>query len=523
MKAINYKTYIFLIFVAFIGIYRLVLIDRGAVSFPDEEIHYNSVSALSYLFNGDVKDFCNSISATFGRPGEATIRFMPALGQRILQKYFAIEYDDPRSLLIETIFNVIISIVILIIFYNISLILFNQKFLQAILSTVVYSLLVNTNMYIRHILPYNDSLLFFMIIIYYLLKNIKKKSHLSVNNIIIVGLLAGFSFVTWDGSYVVPPFIFLMLLFANQNNFHRNKNITQLLVLILSTVSVLFIYEIIARIGGLSFLKLLFIQSISQNQGSFEEGFTFLPKYLIQVEGLIGYVILIFTVSYLIKVIYDGIKNKTVTLTDNPIKILILIVFIEILFHGLMTVIFHKLMFYGRFLHLFYPFFVWATIAFIVEIINIKHQKVFFIVLILVSFISFINFSSEYLSLAYPGDVLYKQKIKINNTESSNLINESPPLFKISKPGHIYKKSNLSYPTIYTENDFVLINFCFYYPISNEYTAYQPSMSQKLLYDAEHWQSFIAYQFEGSSIEERELLGRRNYRVRIYTNTGSTD
>ncbi|MCX5855418.1 MAG: hypothetical protein NTZ24_12775 [Deltaproteobacteria bacterium] len=518
MKFINYKIYIFLTFVAFIGIYRFALIDRGAVSFPDEEIYYHSVSALSYLFDGDIKKCCNSISTTYGRPGEATLRLIPVFGQRMLDKYFAIKYDDPRSLLIETIFNIIISIAILIIFYKISLILFEQKIIPAIISTVVYSLLVNNNLYIRHILPYNNSLLFFMIIIYYLLKNLKKKSHLSTQNIIIIGSLAGFSFATWDGSYVVPPFVFLMLLFTNQKTFDGNNTITQLLVLILSTLSVLFFYEIIARIGGLSFLKSLFIQSTSQNQGSFEEGFTFLPKYLIQVEGLIGYAIMICTISYLIMVFYDGIKNKSLTLVENPLKILILIVFIQILFHGFMTVIFHKLMFYGRFLHLFYPFLVWATIAFIFETINKKHQIWFFIVLVLFSLISFVKFSSEYLSLAYPGDVLYQNKIRIYNTDSSNLINESPVLFKISNPGHVYKKSNFSYPAIYTENDFVLVNFCFYYPISNEYTAYQPAKYQKLLYDAQHWQSFIAYQFEGSSIEEREMISRRNYRVRIYKN-----
>jgi len=516
LKTINREKIFLLIFIAFICIYRCALIDRGAVSFPDEEIYYNSVSALSHLLNGDIKKSCSSISNTYSRPGEATIRSIPVLAQRIMEKNFSIEYNDPRSLAIQTIFNVIISIAILIIFYKISLIIFDHKFGPAILGTIVYSLLANTNIYIRHILPYNNSLLLFMIIIYYILKNLRGNSYLSTKNIVIAGLLAGFSFATWDGSYIVPPFLFLILLFTNPNFFYQNRKYYHLLIVILSTMSVLILYEIVARIGGLSLIKLIFIQSNSQDQGSFEEGFAFLPKYLIQVEGLIGYAILIGSVSYLIKVLYDGMRNKTIDLADHPLKIFTLIVFIEILFHASMTVIFQKLMFYGRFLHLFYPFLVWATVAFVFEITNKKWKVFSFIALSVISLASFIGFSFEYLPLAYPGDVLYKNGIKIVDKDSSNLINESPALFKISEPGHVYKKSDFSYPAVYTENDLILVNFCFYYPVPEEYTAYKSAKNQKLLYDAKHWQTFAAYQFEGSSMEERERISRRNYRIRIY-------
>ena len=135
------KHYLLIVLCIMIVFPRFALVGKGAFSFPDESRYHQSRAALSSLFNNDVTGFCKCIMNTQGRPGDTLLRLIPMAVQLLLYKWDGIPVENPESLRISIIFNVIISLLISIVFYNISLQLFENNRAIAFISTLTYSLL----------------------------------------------------------------------------------------------------------------------------------------------------------------------------------------------------------------------------------------------------------------------------------------------------------------------------------------------------------------------------------------------
>jgi len=513
------KHYLLIVLCIMIVFPRFALVGKGAFSFPDESRYHQSRAALSSLFNNDVTGFCKCIMNTQGRPGDTLLRLIPMAVQLLLYKWDGIPVENPESLKISIIFNVIISLLISIVFYNISLQLFENNRAIAFISTLTYSLLSNNNIYIRHILPYDEALLCFLVVLYLLLKW-RSENLKYIAKFIIIGFLTGFGFAIYPGYYFFPILIFTFIVFTGTEKVLSKTKAIKVFSFAISSLSVLLLYEVLARFGDSSYVLSLLNLSETITEGSFEEGFSFLPKYLIGVEKYAGVFILLCTLFFTATVIYRVFRYGLPIKYNNHLNLLCVSMLGGFLLHASATTIFHKMVFYGRLVHIYFPFLIFATIAFLLEIKNVKLKNIIGGLFVALSVLSFIEFFKDYVSLAYPRDVLYKHRILTEHIDLAHKVCEtncSYPSFPISSPPPLSIKTNAPYND---ETNFILVNFCFFNIISGwsgeDFSTFRPSQNHKLIYKAKHFLAFDPYTFEGYGIKERKMLKKRNYNVAIY-------
>ena len=136
---------VFAVFLVIMAGYRLTLLDRGATAFVDETLYFTSVMALQSFAVGDVRGGLRHIAAARGRQGAELIQ-LPLAALQAIPSAFGIPASNLRSLLIPAVFNVVISLVTLFLFFKVCLVLSHDGW-AALAASVVYGLLVNTNLY----------------------------------------------------------------------------------------------------------------------------------------------------------------------------------------------------------------------------------------------------------------------------------------------------------------------------------------------------------------------------------------
>lgn len=67
-------------------LYSLLLIDKGVMSLPDENRYYETIIAMDFLSQKNIKEFISHLFFTQGRPTEALFRIVPATLQGIIYK-----------------------------------------------------------------------------------------------------------------------------------------------------------------------------------------------------------------------------------------------------------------------------------------------------------------------------------------------------------------------------------------------------------------------------------------------------
>lgn len=524
-----------------IGIYRFSLIDRGALSTPDEVRYWDAADAWEKLIaEHDIRGFFIAFaSATNGRtegtnkPGDTMLRLIPSLFQGIVWKFSGgihtrdsgsdiitsgIHFRNPISLKIPTAFNVIISLLVLWVFYAITLMLFRNDYGIALTATLVYGLLANSNIYIRHILPYDSALLAFLFGAYFLIKDIVNNHGLvSFKVCMASGAFAGFGFSIYPGYYFFPVVIFAVILFKRRISFFSREELCHYAAFALSFLAILVFFELLARVGQTSYLAYLGKHAERINQGSFSEGFTFLPKYLFEVEGGIGVVILVATIWCILKwsilLLKGNLPFKSVFYLD-VLPVLFFSMFMGFFYHATLSLA-QRMVFYGRLLHMYYPFLIWATMAVVVELRSKSLKKLLaYGAFPLLSIFSFLHFALAYNQIAYPLDVLYKLGINTERIDPKNLIAESKPYLHFLSPPPINFKTEEPYKL---ENNFLLANFFSFYPLEKgDFKPFVPPANTKVVYQKPHFNTFPAYTFEAYSIPEREWAKQRRYQVSIY-------
>lgn len=516
MKLINHnwfnyqKLWICLIIV--IGIYRFSLTDRGALVFPDELSYVETFNALHNLFKDDLKGFCKHISSIGAIPGNTTIRMIPAIGQLFLCKLTGVPVFNPYSLKVATAFNVIISLFILIVFYKLSFLLFNKDPKTAFLSMFIYGLVVNNNIYIRHIVPYDISLLCFLSSLYIIVKS--SITNYQLKTYIISGILVGFGFAIYQGYYFFPVLIFTLILFNKNLPIFSNQKLIGILIFVISAVTVLLFYEILAKIGDVSlFNTYLLLGQKDFSLGDFNEGFIFIFKYLFEVEGVMGILIIAFSLLCYAKIFLHFSKAKTSHNNYFVLKMLLMISLTGYLIHASLSYFFHSKVFFGRLLHMYYPFLIWAIFIILSDIRNKKLKYWMTTFTIVISLYSFVIFSIKYYSLGYPRDILYKKGIKIENVNYTNIIHETPPYVVFASPDPWNAKTGKPYMD---NKNYKLVNFCFLIHNMKDLVPYKQKDNEKLIFSRPHFNTFPAYYYEGHTPQERAWLKERQYKISVY-------
>jgi hypothetical protein len=480
---------------------RLSLVGTGTMAFIDERRYITAMLGLRSLSEGHGLDFLQAINSMGARPADGLWRAIPGLGQALLLAVFHLNPNSPASLQVPQVFNVLIMGLNLGLLYRIYRQFFTASF--ALLGVALYASLTNTNLYVRHLLPYDHSLFFFLVSLWLLLVSPAP----SPRRYWWVGVLSGFSYALYPG-YFMGTLLLLGLCMARAvapgmpaGAHWAYSRFVPVAVQLAGLVAVLGAFELLARLSGTSYLASSRYIATTVTQGSFAEGFSFIGTYFWQVEGWMGVGLLLLFAIGLVLCTWQVRCFQIAASVQTP-TILLVISFLAWLGYAFLVQFGHKLVFYGRILHFFVPF---VVLGAVVALRGLAHrwpsgQKAVLGIGAGLALWHFGAFVLSYRAVLYPCDVAYshgildsRQIVRAKTTScSTNLI-----AYRTFGP-LIRDQCTAAYP------QYEVVNFAYLYPLG----CYQPIVKdgRKLIASVPYFMKYPAYQFEGHGPTERALL-----------------
>ncbi len=488
---------------------KLFVLGKGYLSFPDEYRHFAAQDAVEAIRNGNVNNAAKKLFEVQGRPGLVIAGILPASFQVFWANLSLTSYNSASSAWFIYIYNFLIFIGIIYYLYRITVLLcFPKEY--SLFSIILYASTLNSYIYLRHVLPYDTSLLFGLMAFYLLLfyrENNKKTILFKAS------LALSFSFLIYPG-YFPLVFVFficwLLIIFKMKASFFG---------LLKNGISVLFVFfiplgliELLSLIQNTSYFTDAGALSKTITQGSFEEGFTFLFKYLWQVESGIGLIYILGITTIIMLIVVLKIEKKDI----SEVRCFFISLLLGFLIYALMVVVFHKMVFYARILHQFIPFLSicvsWAFLTVIKKMSSDSIQLVNFsfwsgLMVFLISLPLFFS----YLKIQYPDNFAQSSlrqivnrncKIQYHCEWTSNLPRYANHNVHSSNPSMTLIFVNLCYPTAINNDD--------------GWEIYKPKEDERLLLTSRHFMDFPAYWFEGAGIKQRERLRKHPLFLKLY-------
>jgi len=475
---------------------------------PDERRYLMAWSALKHLMQGDLPGFSLAVFSAQGRPGEILLKIIPAILQFITGKIFGLDFFETKNFYVVFLYNFVIYVLILWLLYKIFLLVFRHRDL-AIFGVLIYSLLLNSYVYLRHLYPYDASLLIFLFVLYHLFKLFFNKKHILAKQAFIFGSLSFFAFLVYPAynlSFMALFGVFLFVLFQKNRN-DLKKNIFIAFSYVVGSLSVLLFFELFSRVGGSSYIHNAMTLSTTVTQGDFWDTPTFLFRYLLAVEGFLGYV---FLLVFLLGVFMFFRLARSKEDKDRIVLVVLFSYTFLYLFYVVLGYFFHNATMYARILHQFFP--IWILLLLYI-LINIKfvYRYISMLSIAVIAVVFFVFQVHNYLKISYPRDVYWtylrayprQQIIEIAEDEQSwsNL------------PQKIYVK-----PDEMRNDSIISVNTFYFFPMDSSklYRVYQVGAKQKLIFDKLHFLNFKAYQFEGYNLKARKLIDSMQLHIKLY-------
>ena len=268
---------------------------------------------------------------------------------------------------------------------------------------MLYASLVNTSIYVRHVLPYNGALLLFMGLLYWVLRRPDKPSVWFWGKL---GVGAGLLWLVYPGYYAGPVLLVVPLLDWQRPVGWVLAHIRHLLLLGCGFGLPLLTAEALSRQGGAPpFWAVSYNLSLHILQGDPAEGYTFWLKYLWQVEDALGMVLLALlalgqAAQYISRVGLGALLPRT------PQRKVLVAVLLLLLVHATAAAVAHRIVWYGRLLHLYLPFLVLAGVAALASCQPAAWAATAAIGACALGIISYGFFFVAYQRVAYPPDVI---------------------------------------------------------------------------------------------------------------------
>lgn len=493
---------LFLLLVAVVAVYRLTLIERGTLAFVDETCYFTSVMVLQAIGAGDLHGALSHITTNCARPGASLIQLPVALLQAI-PSAFGVAASNPRSLLVPAVFNVGVSLTTLWFFFTVAVALCEDAW-AALAAAVLYALLVNSNIYVRHLVPYDWALAVGACAMWLGVTG-RRTVWLAART----GLLAGVMVTIYPGYYALAPVVGIAI--GGQLWAQGPRRAAQSVIVFGAAVAVVIAAaELICRAGGVSYIGNALALSRTIGMGAFDEGWTFLPAYLIQVEHLSGIALLVGTAVGLWRAV-AGLRRGALGAMDW----LLVPAFAGWLWQAASSAELHRMVLYGRLIHPWLLFMAWALAAAMAAIDRKALRTVACAMVVVVSVVSWAPSALAYYHLVYPSDVLYALRIDTTRLPAERMACELAPGTWYASPGPLNRATR--YP--YTDaTNYRLVNFCQALGLTSPPPP--PSGMEVsdgvLLVDGPHWMTYPAYGFEGLPPDVRAAVAGNRYRVRAY-------
>ncbi|MCH8966147.1 MAG: hypothetical protein IID43_00575 [Planctomycetes bacterium] len=476
------------LFIVLLGLFRLYLGTSGHLYWPDEKRHIHAVHIVNHVTKGNISKALYHVFDTSARPAHLLLYALPAGVQIALERTGMVSPDNPHLYDVYSVLNVLVSLPIAVLFYHI-LLLWTRSQWTALFWTVVYSLLCNTNLYIRHLVPYDHSLLLFMCAFYLALRpspSVRQRDKAAV----VCGIISAVAFAAYPGHYVFVLIITAAVCASAARKLRAG------IIHLSSAAAVLGVLEFLSHLAGRSYLaiSLRLSATLQEEQGTFEEGYVFLLKCMTASEGVIGYTVLFLFFIYILFILPRR---------SGRLKAVFATVVLGYLVHATFSVVFHQLVFYGRIMHMYVPFVVLGAALAVNHLHGSRIRKSVMGLVSVISLVSFIGFASEFTQLSYPNDLTYNW---LSNVPAERVYWAS----EFGNSGSVSERELGDY-------DALAVNVQYVFIIPEESIVVAPPRQMVLARAVPHPSSFAAYQFEGCSSEMRQRLVDRQYDMRIYT------
>lgn len=477
----------FLLLVSLVS--KLFLLGKGYLASPDEFRHIASQNAFEALRKGEAHKLAESFFAVDGRPGLTLVGMIPASFQVIIANRLHVGYNSEQTAWVIYIYNYLIFLGVLYMIYNIAM-KWGLSQESSLLAVSLYSITINSYLYLRHAFPYDASLLLSLVAIH-----LVYSKQVLPRRAVLIGLLLALSFMVYPGFFPLIMAIGLIFLL----NTHKNQTKNRWFNLFGAAAGFVFVFsffELLAQTLGRSYF--LEANKLGQSivQGSFEESFSFLLKYLYEVEWPLGFLYLV--------VIPFGFWFLSKYNPENhifPIKLIFyfyMLLVCSYLFYASLGFFFHKMVQYGRLQHQYFPFLaILVAIGLNGVLIKFRFNKQLLVAFATLAFICSAFSYYKLLNVDYPYDVLYS----LDKTKKYKEITTAC-LWK-DKLDRTHSLKNLIDTNSTKKAHFV--NWC--YPSNPDLTQTEnvllPASEYKIIAKKNHLLTLAAYQFEGGGIEQR--------------------
>ncbi|HOY33070.1 MAG TPA: hypothetical protein PKW80_14415 [Bacteroidales bacterium] len=506
--------------IVLVTISKLFLIGEGALAFSDEFRHRYSLMVAYDLANLNFKDAVSYIFSAMGRPLYVLIDMIPALLQFLTAKIFHLDVYESDNSYPLFIFNFIIYCCILIIHYKFSKRVVKDQSL-ALFSVLLFATLTNSYLYLRHAFPYDAGLLILYVVLY---KTVicTSRGALSFRRSLFLGMVSSFGYLTYPGYFPLVIIIGLLLFLYKLERKEIVKKIKYLFCFVCGALLCLFATEALSRVGEYSYIKVAVSMSDAINMGSFDESFSFLIKYLFEVERLSGIIVLICLLIFYVVVIKHMIQKRGGI--HSLIIVLAIIVTAIFLFYAGTGYFFHKMIFYGRLLHQYFPLICIFSVYAIAALTGKKLGKSIWIVML--SLILFVNYGYNFLdyrSYAYPRDIAWNLSKKYQPVQVANIA-EYQDIYhgSGSEMNHVFFLAENTADSL--SKDVIVTNAYLYHYFDdiNKYHLFDPGNDYKRIASKPYFLNCKAYQYEGAGMEQRSIIDEINLHIRIYSRVDTT-
>ena len=508
--------YLLIASIVLVTVIKIGLIGTGSLTFPDEFRYFAAGNALQHLSKLKIGAAMNDLFSTKSKPGDVILQTIPNAIELITSRIFKLYRYESNNHYPLFIFNFIIYCCILIVHFKFSKLVLKDNFL-ALVSVLLFSSLTNSYLYLRHVLAYDTSLFIFYWLIYRIVKY-TDVDKLSFKKSTLIGVCSFFGFLVYPGYFPLFFLGFSLLFFNNLTRKNIFKRVYHSSYYILGSIYCLIVFEAMARLGGVSYISDALHASSIVTQGSPEESFTFLIKYLFEVEGITGIILIISLPIFCFLMVYL-IKNRT--FKQNSLILLLGIVLIGLyLVYASVGYFFHNFYLMGRSLHQYFPFFCIFSL-FAINKLLIKITRKNELTLVFISLVFILNFGINfihYCSISYPRDVYWKLSKTYRWEDIENVLEYSKSWSV--RPEYTDRMHYENFP-IQRKEPFpavLVTNCCYAYPLADIalYHKFIPNDNYRLLETKPHWLNFKAYQYEGWSNFERNTIDKINLQVKIF-------
>ena len=436
---------LFALLLAVTAVYRLSLLDRGALAFVDETFYFTSVMALQSLAAGDVHDAIADISMARGRNG-ASILQMPVAALQAIPAHFGVPASNLRSLLIPTACNVVITLLSLYFVFSIGVILCGSD-VAALATAVVYALLVNSNVYIRHLLPYDWAL---AVGLGALWLGFTRRSTPALA--VVTGLLTGAVLTIYTGYYPLCGVVGVAMLWHAWASSERRNALRFAVLFSASSACAVIAMELLFRAGGLSYIESLRGVHRDIVFTGYDDGWVFVAEYLLDVERPSGIVLIGGAAIYVWRL---ALRIRHGSL--RPIDRLLVPFLAAWAAQATASIYLNAIPLYGRLIHPWMPFLVWMLADSIAAISLVRARTLACAAVAVAAMGSWVVAAREYLPLTYPPDVRTTWASTRRASRQARCCASSIREPAFTSPAPLNRATGYPYRD---EHDYVLLNFC---------------------------------------------------------------